>query len=110
MKNIFSYIARFSLVLAIILASQACIDLEEDTSSVLKIENLSTEGEIVAALSPIYAAIREAYTHPHAGGVPTYGADDRTTWAAGNKSPLRVFDRFDYGSGENSDILWLPRA
>ncbi len=110
MKNIISYIARFSLVLVIILASQACIDLEEDTSSVLKIENLSTEGEIVAALSPIYAAIREAYRFPHAGGVPTYGADDRTTWAAGNKSPLRVFDRFDYGSGENSDILWLPRA
>ena len=67
MKNIYSYLARFSLVLAIILASQACIDLEEDTSSVLKIENLSTEGEIVAALSPIYAAIREAYRHPHAG-------------------------------------------
>ena len=110
MKNIYSYIARFSLVLAMILASQACIDLEEDTSSVLKIENLSKEGEIVAALSPIYAAIREAYRHPHAGGVPTYGADDRTTWWAGNKSPLRVFDRFDYGSGENSDILWLPRA
>jgi hypothetical protein len=110
MKNIYQYIARFSMVLAMILASQACIDLEEDTSSVLKIENLSTEGEIVAALSPIYAAIREAYRHPHAGGVPTYGADDRTTWWAGNKSPLRVFDRFDYGSGENSDILWLPRA
>ena len=67
MKNIISYIARFSLVLVIILASQACIDLEEDTSSVLKIENLSTEGEIVAALSPIYAAIREAYNFPSRG-------------------------------------------
>lgn len=110
MKNIYRYIAKFALVLAMIFASQACIDLEEDTSSVLRIESLSTEGEIVAALSPIYAAIREAYRHPHAGGVPTYGADDRTTWWAGNKSPLRVFDRFDYGSGENSDILWLPRA
>jgi starch-binding outer membrane protein, SusD/RagB family len=110
MKYIYSYMARFSLVLAMILANQACIDLEEDTSSVLKLENLSSEGEIVAALAPIYAAIREAYRHPHAGGVPTYGADDRTTWWAGNKSPLRVFDRFDYGSGENSDILWLPRA
>lgn len=110
MKYIYSYIARFSLVLAMILANQACIDLEEDTSSVLKIENLSSEAEIVAALAPIYAAIREGYRHPHAGGVPTYGADDRTTWWAGNKSPLRVFDRFDYGSGENSDILWLPRA
>lgn len=110
MKYIYSYMARFSLVLAMILANQACIDLEEDTSSVLKLENLSNEGEIVAALAPIYAAIREGYRHPHAGGVPTYGADDRTTWWAGNKSPLRVFDRFDYGSGENSDILWLPRA
>jgi hypothetical protein len=98
------------MVLAILLSGQACIDLEEDTSSVLQLENLTKEGEIVAALAPIYSAIREAYRHPHAGGVPTYGADDRTTWWAGNKAPLRVFDRFDYGGGENSDILWLPRA
>jgi hypothetical protein len=110
MKNIYKYLTRISMVLVMILASQACIDLEEDTSSVLQLENLTSEGEIIAALAPIYSAIREGYRHPHAGGVPTYGADDRTTWAAGNKSPLRVFDRFDYGSGENSDILWLERA
>lgn len=37
----------------------------------------------------------------------TYGSDDITTWWAGNKAPLRVFDRFDYGNGENSNINWL---
>jgi len=110
MKNINQYILRFSLVLAIILSGQACIDLEEDTSSVLLIESLNSEAEIIAALVPVYRAMREAYRHPHSGGVPTYGGDDRTTWWDGNKSPLRVFDRFDYGSGENSAINWLPRG
>ena len=25
----------------------------------------------------------------------------------GNKAPLRVFDSFNYGNGENGDINWL---
>ncbi len=108
MKNITKYIPKFILMIALMFASQACIDLEEDVSSVLSISNLTGEGDITAALAPIYRSMQTAYDAPHAAGVPTYGADDRTTWEAGNKAPLRVFDRFDYGNGENSDILWLP--
>ena len=110
MKNIFKYIPKIVLMIALICVSQACVDLEEDVSGVLSIENLSGEGDIAAALAPVYREMQVAYKEPHAGGVATYGGDDRTTWWAGNKSPLRVFDRFDYGSGENSDINWLPRG
>jgi len=110
MKKITKYIPKMILMTALIFASQACIDLEEDVSGVLSIENLSGEGDITAALAPIYRSMATAYGEPHAAGVPTYGSDDRTTWWAGNKSPLRVFDRFDYGNGENSDINWLPRG
>jgi hypothetical protein len=110
MKNIFKYIPKIVLMIAMICVSQACVDLEEDVSGVLSIENLSGEGDITAALAPIYRVMSQAYGEPHAAGVPTYGSDDRTTWWAGNKAPLRVFDRFDYGNGENSDINWLPRG
>jgi hypothetical protein len=110
MKNIIKYIPKIVLMIALIFVTQACVDLEEDVSGVLSIENLSGEGDITAALAPIYRSASVAFREPHAAGVPTYGADDRTTWGAGNKAPLRVFDRFDYGSGENSDINWLPRG
>ncbi|MDN5212975.1 RagB/SusD family nutrient uptake outer membrane protein [Fulvivirgaceae bacterium BMA12] len=110
MKNIIKYIPKIVLIIVLAFLSHACADLEEDVSGVLSIENLSGEGDITAALAPIYRGMLEAYQHPHAAGVPTYGADDRTTWWAGNKAPLRVFDRFDYGSGESSDINWLPRG
>jgi hypothetical protein len=110
MKNITKYIIHIVLLTAVIFSSHSCVDLEEDVSSVLSIENLKSESGVTAALAPIYRSMLAAYEHPHAGGVPTYGGDDRTTWWAGNKSPLRVFDRFDYGSGENSDILWLDRG
>ena len=103
-------ISYIGFLLLFVFALPSCIDLEEDTSSVLSIENLRSESGVTAALAPIYRSMLAAYQHPHAGGVPTYGGDDRTTWWAGNKSPLRVFDRFDYGSGENSDILWLDRG
>ena len=110
MKNITKYIPKIVLMIALIFVSQACVDLEEDVSGVLSIENLSAEGDITAALAPIYREMAVANSNPHWAGVPTYGSDDRTTWWAGNKAPLRVFDRFDYGSGENSDINWLPRG
>lgn len=110
MKNITKKIRNLVLMTAVLMAGPACIDLEEDTSGVLSIDNLRSEGDVVAALAPIYREMQVAYGDPHWGGVPTWGADDRTTWWAGNKSPLRVFDRFDYGSGENSDILWLDRG
>lgn len=110
MKKIIKRILYVGFLISTIATVHSCIDLEEDTSSILSIENLKSESGVTAALSPIYRSMLAAYTHPHAGGVPSYGADDRTTWWAGNKSPLRVFDRFDYGSGENSDILWLDRG
>ena len=110
MKQIVKYIPKVTLMIAMIFVSQACVDLEEDVSGVLSLENLSGEGDIQAALAPIYREMQVAYSNPHWAGVPTYGGDDRTTWWAGNKSPLRVFDRFDYGGGENSDILWLSRG
>ncbi|MGI9544244.1 MAG: RagB/SusD family nutrient uptake outer membrane protein [Cyclobacteriaceae bacterium] len=110
MNNILRYTRQFILIILLVFGYQGCVDLEEDVSGVLSLESLSGEGDITAALAPIYRSILEAYRHPHSAGVPTYGADDRTTWWAGNKSPLRVFDRFDYGGGENSDILWLPRG
>lgn len=110
MKNLNHHILSIVLLTVVIFTGFSCFDLEEDLSSVLSIENLKSEGDVTAALAPIYREMQQAYTHPHWGGVPTWGGDDRTTWWAGNKSPLRVFDRFDYGSGENSDILWLDRG
>ena len=110
MKNIIKNILTILALAGLIFTTQSCVDLDEDISSVLSIENLTSERDVTAALAPIYRSMQLAYTHPHWGGVPTWGGDDRTTWWAGNKSPLRVFDRFDYGSGENSDILWLDRG
>ena len=63
-KNIL-YIVLFS-VLAV--GAYSCVDLEEDTSSVLSIENLTSENDVTAALAPIYRAMLAAYQHPHAGG------------------------------------------
>ncbi len=88
----------------------SCIDLEEDVSSVLSTGNLQGESEVVAALTPIYRALHDNFQVAHELRAATYGADDLTTWIAGNKAPLRVFDRFDYGSGENSNIPWLPTS
>ena len=97
MKKVTKYILNIALVALMFLMIHSCVDLEEDVSGVLSIENLTGEGDVTAALAPIYREMQVAYTHPHWGGVPTWGGDDRTTWWAGNKSPLRVFDRFDYG-------------
>ena len=69
-------------LVTMIIAIPSCIDLEEDTSSVLSIENLKSESGVTAALAPIYRSMLAAYQHPHAGGVPTYGGDDRTTLEA----------------------------
>jgi hypothetical protein len=88
----------------------SCSDLEEDTSSLLQVGVIATEADIQANIAPIYLSVRRTNNDPHFLRTATYGADDITTWIAGNKAPLRVFDRFDYGSGENSDINWLPVA
>lgn len=99
------------IVLALIaLVGYSCSDLEEDTSSLLTLDRLSSEGDITASVAPIYRRMLEMHRTPHFTRAATYGADDITTWAAGNKAPFRVFDRFDYGNGENSDINFLPHA
>ena len=81
---------------------QSCTDLEEDTSSVLSLNNLTTPNDVNSALTPMYKQLVDAYRNPNDQRTATYGGDDITTWAAGNKAPFRVFDRFDYGGGENS--------
>ncbi len=96
------------IILALIFSCNACIELEEDISSLLTIDRLETESDVTAALAPVYRRMANVYSTPHQQRMPTYGADDITTWWAGNKAPMRVFDRFDYGSGENSGIVWLP--
>lgn len=97
------------LIIAMALMSQSCaVDLEEDLSSIISIEDLRTEDELVAALSPMYQIFAEQAAWPQRLSVPLYGADDLTTWWGGNKAPLRVFDKFDYGSGENAENAWLP--
>ena len=85
----------------------SCSDLEEDTSGILSLDNLQSEGDLVAALTPLYKALQYTYKNPHFMRTNTYGSDDITTWWGGNKAPLRVFDQFNYGSGENADINWL---
>jgi len=108
MKNISKLINKVLMIAAVILSSQACFDLEEDVSGVLSIDDLRNEGDILAALTPIYRAYWVATRVPHQQQIMAYGADDLTTWQAGNKRPLRVFDSFEFGRGENSGINWLP--
>lgn len=110
MEKIKSLLFKIILVAAILFNGQACVDLEEDTSSILQLENLADEGAIVAALAPIYRQYLELSRAPQYHFMTAFGADDLTTWSAGNKAPIRVFDRFDYGNGENSDIAWLDEA
>jgi hypothetical protein len=101
------YINKIIALVVLLFISQACAELDEDTSSILTIDNLGSESDIVAALTPVYRQTSQSYRDFHNQRSPTFGADDLTTWWGGNKAPLRVFDGFDYGSGENSDINWL---
>ncbi len=104
------YINKILLIGLVVFFTNACTDLEEDTSSLLLVGQIATEGDIQTNIAPIYRRLLSMHDDPHFTRTATYGADDITTWIAGNKAPLRVFDRFDYGSGENSDINWLPHA
>ena len=110
MTKLHKYTLQFILVTTLVLANQGCVDLDEDLGSVLSIENLRFEGDVIAALAPIYREYEKVIDKPHEVNIVGFGSDDITTWWAGNKAPLRVFDRFDYGSGENSDIIWLDIA
>ncbi|WP_281989573.1 RagB/SusD family nutrient uptake outer membrane protein [Aquimarina aggregata] len=104
------YLKKIVLMVSVLCSFNACTDLEEDTSGALILDSLTTEREVEASLVAIYRQLTEAHQAPHFLRIGGYGADDLTTWKAGNKAPLRVFDRFDYGNGENSDINWLPHG
>jgi len=104
------HINKIVLVAIMVFLGHSCSDLEEDTSSLLTLDRLGSEGDIEASLAPIYRELLTIEKDPQFARTTTFGGDDITTWSAGNKAPLRVFDRFDYGNGENSDIIWLPIA
>ncbi len=104
------YINKIILIAIVAFVGNSCSNLEEDTSSLLTLDRLASEGDITASLAPIYRALLTIHKDPQFARIATFGGDDITTWSGGNKAPLRVFDRFDYGNGENSDIIWLPNA
>jgi len=110
MKKIKSSFLKIALAMLVLFGTHACISLDEDTSSILNLDNLTDEGAIIASLTPIYRQYENLVATPQYHFTTAYGSDDITTWWAGNKAPLRVFDRFDYGDGQNSDILWLNLA
>ena len=94
-----------SLVLvSLLLTSQACFNLEEDTSSVLLLEDLSDEGSITAVLTSIYRKHQQLVAYPGAHFLVAFAADDITTWWKGSSSFRRyLYDRFNYGEGQNAD-------
>jgi hypothetical protein len=104
------YINKILIIAILVFSTQSCLELEEDTSSLLTVGDLNNAADVAANVAPIYRVLLSMHVGPHYLRTTTYGADDITTWIGGNKAPLRVFDRFDYGSGENSDIIWLPHA
>lgn len=110
MKTIIKFLPKIVLCVFVLFLTHACVNLEEDTSSILSMDNLKDKGAITASLTPIYRQYQEILQNPQMESISTYGSDDMTTWWAGNKAPLRVFDQFNYGNGENSAILWLDYA
>jgi hypothetical protein len=104
------YINKLFLIALVVFLGHSCSDLVEDTGSLLSVGKIESEADIETNVAPIYRRLLNMHKDPHFTRTATYGGDDITTWIAGNKAPLRVFDGFDYGSGENSDINWLGHA
>ena len=102
MKNTYKIYTLIASVLFVF----SCSDLEEDRSGILSLDNLKSDGDLVAALTPVYKQLQVTYQGFRI-RTNTFGSDDLTTWWGGNKAPLRVFDGFNYGNGENADINWL---
>ena len=102
MKNTYK---TFTLIASLLFVF-SCSDLEEDRSGILSLDNLQSEADLLAALTPVYKQLQSAYRGFRI-RTNTFGSDDLTTWWGGNKAPLRVFDGFNYGNGENADINWL---
>lgn len=87
-----------------------CFSLEEDASSIISLEKLNTEAEILSALAPIYRTYAKVLDYPHQQQIVAFGADDITTYWGGNKAPLRVFDSFNFGNGDHAGITWLSTS
>jgi starch-binding outer membrane protein, SusD/RagB family len=104
------YINKILLLTLVAFLGHSCSNLTEDTGSLLTVGKIESEADVATNVAPIYRRLLNMNGGPHYLRTATYGADDITTWIAGNKAPLRVFDRFDYGSGENSNIIWLDHA
>lgn len=101
-----NYISKIGVAVIFAFMVNACAKLDEDLSGILSPGNIETEGDAMTALAPAYRAIQTAYEFSHRMRTATYGADDITTWWGGNKDPFRVYDQFNYGSGENADHQW----
>lgn len=108
--SVMKYINKILLTAVVVFIGHSCSKLEEDTSSLLIVGKVATEADVATNVAPIYRILLNMHKDPHFTRTATYGGDDITTWSAGNKAPFRVFDRFDYGSGENSNIIWLNHA
>lgn len=66
---------RLSLVLvSLLLVSQSCVKLEEDTSSVLLVDDLSDEGLITAFLTSIYREYQDLIRIPDYHFLTAFGA------------------------------------
>jgi hypothetical protein len=104
------YLNKIILSALMVFIASSCSKLEEDIDSLLTVGKLSNNADVAANVAPIYRSLLTMNAVPHRLRTVTYGSDDITTWSAGNKAPFRVFDRFDFGGGENSDIIWLDHA
>ena len=109
-NSIMKHINKIILLASLVFVCLSCSKLEEDTSSLLTVGKLNTEADVAANVAPIYRTLFGMHVIPQRVRTATFGSDDITTWLAGNKAPFRVFDRFDFGGGENSDIIWLDHA
>lgn len=110
MKYFFSYIIKFTLLTGVLLGLGGCFSLEEEVDSILTTDRLNNEADILAALAPIYRTYAKVLDYPQQQQIVAFGADDITTYWGGNKAPLRVFDSFDYGNGENAGSTWLATS
>ena len=84
MKNTYKI---FTLIISFLFVF-SCSDLEEDRSGILSLDNLQSEGDLVAALTPVYKELQQTFKNPHFMRTNTFGSDDITTWWGGNKAPL----------------------
>mgnify|MGYP000527468455 CR=1 FL=1 len=97
------------MCLLLTFAATSCQNLEEDISSHIFIDNLKSEEDVIAAITPIYRQLHYVFAYPQRHLFTALGADDLTTWWAGGKSTMRTFDRFGYGQGRHADLHPLKR-